>query len=322
MGKTLELTPEQQLVQKFRSLFELTMNKLDTTGFTFEDFIDSFDETDVFICRLFEFVVKDAGQKHKKKTLPQGDNAAEDLSDPVSLRDVLINFRRRHSIFPSDYGLPQHRPAAVEPSPLPFNSFPSSIPLAPLTFTDYSNNELSGLNDSVINPQVNPSSPGLISNYNGISPFPLHTRDSYTSRSNSIGEHNVVNPYHTPLEWFQNHEEPETRTPEMPENYFSASLASLGIPQGRRSSVPHFVRQHHLDAVRRLSLLRNHPYSSLNNPRRSRNFYPPSQSAFLPEFNINASSVGLVDPASGTAELGSGQASLFPFDPHHDTHEL
>jgi len=62
MGKWVEKGYDSELVRKMKALFEEVSNKLNREqpdlNFTFENFVESFDETDKFNRRLFEFFVK------------------------------------------------------------------------------------------------------------------------------------------------------------------------------------------------------------------------------------------------------------------------
>ena len=73
MGKWVEKGYDGELVRKMKCLFEEVAEKLNREqpdiDFTFENFVESFDETDKFNRRLFEFFVKVSQYKFKFNSL-------------------------------------------------------------------------------------------------------------------------------------------------------------------------------------------------------------------------------------------------------------
>ncbi|KAJ3281938.1 hypothetical protein HK104_011183 [Borealophlyctis nickersoniae] len=72
MGKWVEKSYDEEVLRKVKRLFTKTLEKVDKEipegAFGFEDFVDMWDENDLFIRRLFEFLVKETYYKKRGRT--------------------------------------------------------------------------------------------------------------------------------------------------------------------------------------------------------------------------------------------------------------
>ncbi|ORX78699.1 hypothetical protein K493DRAFT_102826 [Basidiobolus meristosporus CBS 931.73] len=91
MGKWAEKSYDDELLRKMKKLFNEVSEKSEKDNaepsISYQSFVESFDENDHFIRRLFEFLVKDTTQRHRKKRLQH--NHSETHRHQHSLSSIL-----------------------------------------------------------------------------------------------------------------------------------------------------------------------------------------------------------------------------------------